>query len=41
MSYEEEDACQMRRRMHVISRGGCMSFEEDDARHVRRRMHVM
>jgi hypothetical protein len=41
MSFEEEDACHMRRRMHVICGGGCMSFEEEDACHLRRRMHVI
>jgi hypothetical protein len=40
MSYEEEDACHMRRKMHVISRGGCMSYEEEDAFHIRKRAHV-
>ena len=40
MSYEEEDACHMRRKMHVISREGCMSYEEEDAFHIRKRTHV-
>jgi len=30
----------MSRRMHVISRGGCMSYEEEDAFHIRKRAHV-
>jgi hypothetical protein len=27
MSYEEEDTCHMRRRIHVIRGGGYMSYE--------------
>jgi hypothetical protein len=47
MSYEEEDACHMRRRMQIFSHilqsicgGGCMSYEEEDACHMRRRMQI-
>jgi hypothetical protein len=34
MSYEEEDTCNMRRRIHVIWGGGYMSYEEEDRIHV-------
>jgi len=37
MSYEEEDTCHMRRRIH----GGYMSYEEEDTCHMRRRIHVI
>jgi hypothetical protein len=33
MSYQEEDTCHMRRRIHVISGGGYMSYEEEDTCH--------
>jgi hypothetical protein len=40
MSYEEEDTCHMRRRIHVIRGEGYMSYEEEDTCHMRRRIHV-
>jgi hypothetical protein len=41
MSYEEEDTCHMRRRIHVIWGGGYMSYEEEDTCHMGRRIHVI
>jgi len=41
MSFDEEDTCHMRRRIHVIRGGGYMSYEEEDTCHMRRRIHVI
>jgi hypothetical protein len=43
---EEEDACHMRRRIHVVLDHVCLSLllsrrEEEDACHMRRRIHVV
>jgi len=36
MSYEEEDTCHMRRRIHTEEE----SYEEEDTCHMRRRIHT-
>jgi hypothetical protein len=52
MSYEEEDTCHMRRRIHVRGYKSCKGmkrrvqefakpYEEKDTCHVRRRIHVV
>jgi hypothetical protein len=42
MSYEEEDTCHMRRRIHVIYQPHeVRPDDEEDTCHMRRRIHVI